>query len=192
MPKPVEEYRIITCGYRGFIYQLGQAGPIVHPVSVPYNKVRSLVSMGAEVYEHDLATGNSILLTLENIADPNRWVNDAANPPSPVVKPGVTKLPEKVEIDSHAEESTKSDPEVSDEIPEASETSEEAHVTEDVDPNAGLYNNPNITVEDFMSQFQIPMTDDGKVDESKIRWDQLSNKKKRALREKVSAMNVEA
>lgn len=185
MSKPVEEKRIITCTYRGFIYQLGQVGPIVHPVAVPYSKVRSLISMGAQVYEYDPATGKSILLTLENIADPNRWKNDDATPPMPVVKPGVTKLPEPVS-ENIVSESNESSDQDSEDI--EGTTSDESN-SDEIDPNANLYNNSDLTTEEFLAKFQIPMSDDGKVDESKILWNQLSNKKRRALREKVDSMN---
>lgn len=68
------DYIHIRTNYRGFIPPLMQAGPIVNPLRCKVGDVISLIMGGMQVYQVDPPSGQSVLLTTENVLDDTKFI----------------------------------------------------------------------------------------------------------------------
>jgi len=73
MNKKNDRKILITCPKVGFIPHLGMHGPIPNPLRVDYSICLSMIISGVKVYEVDPITRNTVLLTLDNIDDTNKF-----------------------------------------------------------------------------------------------------------------------
>lgn len=79
MDKP-NEYKLtdrihIRTNYRGFIHQLGMAGPITRPLLLPISDVINMLMGGMKMFQVDKATGKSVELTLQNVKDKTKFMD---------------------------------------------------------------------------------------------------------------------
>lgn len=157
MPKKIDEMMYILSPSRAYLEPIHIMGPIVHPVKISKSNVIKLLMNGTEVHQYYPDSGKTLKLTLRNINDPNRALvafNESVNPIEPPVNP-VVKTGVKQINDvklNNAEESTTV---IRDNTSDNSRTSVIA---------------------------SLPLTESGKVDESKIEWQKYSKSERREIR----------
>ena len=69
MPKPIPEYIYIVCPDRAYFSPIKTMGPISRPLKVSKKAATRMVMSGAHVYQYELGTGQTSLLTPENVRD---------------------------------------------------------------------------------------------------------------------------
>lgn len=79
MDKP-NEYKLsdrihVRTNYRGFIHQLGMAGPITRPLLLPVSDVINMLMGGMKLFQVEKATGKSVELTLQNVKDKTKFMD---------------------------------------------------------------------------------------------------------------------
>lgn len=101
MNKKNDRKILITCPKVGFIPHLGMQGPIPNPLRVDYTTCVNMIIAGVSLYEVDPATRNTVLLTLDNIDDENKFGTKVAPSIAKVDLKEVGKVAQpKVDVDA--------------------------------------------------------------------------------------------
>lgn len=197
MPKPREVYMHILCPDRAYLAPLKLMGPVVHPMKVNKKAVIRMLTYGCTVYEVDLKTQSTVKLSLTNINDEHRFESTPeAEPkseqvPAPVPMTHSEGIPNLVPAVPETDESKKQVVEDTTGKSESADTSSETRpsVTETGTTQNG---NDQSKEKDLVESYELTINENGKVDETKIDWSKFNKEERRALRNRITAINAEA
>lgn len=202
MAKKNPEYIHVLCTSRAYLAALNMMGPIVHPLKVTKKQAVALLMSGAKVYEYIPGSQLTFELTLSNVNDKSRYdflkqdemkkkavqpTTSVGIPVQPVeVKSEVEKKeeapvvetpvqPEPEVITPAVEEEAPADPE-----PEVAPIVEEPVVEEQVVE----------TAVSKVDSYEFTLNENGKVDESKINWNEFTKEERKALRTRINSINA--
>lgn len=193
MPKKVEEKLHILCPSRAYLAPAKIMGPIVHPLQVTKSVAVQLLMSGAEVYEYNPYTKQTMRLTLTNIKNDNRYnavdTTSTANKEivvEPVKKMGVPNIQPVQDTNETAEKVEEETTTPTAEVWQMS--TPEDLVSEETEVEATVTTATTNT--DVVAELTFEYNEDGTVNETVINWSSYSKNQRKAIRARINEHNA--
>lgn len=199
MAKKNPEYIHILCTSRAYLAALNMMGPIVHPLKVTKKQAVALLMSGAKVYEYIPGSQLTFELTLSNVNDKSRYdflKQDEMKKKAVQHTKSVGILVQPVEVKSEVEKKEEAPVVETQPEPKATPVVEEEAPADPEPEVAPIVEEPVVeeqVVETAVSKvdsYEFTLNENGKVDESKINWNEFTKEERKALRTRINSINA--
>lgn len=169
------EYVYILCNYSGYLSEIKQYGPIVHPAKVKKSEAISMMLAGAPVIIYDPATKNSYPLTIGNMNDTTNQVHHSVEKPiEETVLKGAPKGAGNLGLDVD----NTPEPKVQINIQEVVDSQAESDVTTDTAPES-----------DYVAPVS-ELIENPDLKESDVKWNKYTKSERRQIKNYLATLKT--